>query len=152
MDEITNNEYGIDESFLSKYLTFSVGDEVYGIETQHIDDIQKIMPVTDLPGMPHYIKGVINLRSKIVPVIDIRLRFGKESVEYNDRTCIIVVDIDSMQVGIIVDTVVGVPNISEDDIMPPPRDLNHNDYVKGIGKLSVGVVLLLDCFKLINDL
>lgn len=100
-----------------------------------------------------YIKGIINLRGKIIPVLDVRLRFKKEPKEYNDRTCVIVVDIKDVSIGLIVDNVSEVITIPEEGMVEPPqmnKGLN-NRYIKKIGKIENDVKLLLDCEKLITD-
>jgi len=83
-----------------KYLTFIIGKEVYGIEIKYVMEIIGMQQITEVPELPEYIKGIINLRGKIIPVLDVRLRFKKEPMEYNDRTCIIVVDIKDVSVGL----------------------------------------------------
>jgi purine-binding chemotaxis protein CheW len=116
-------------------------------------EIIGIQPITEVPELPHYIKGIINLRGKIIPVMDVRLRFKKEANEYNDRTCIIVIDVKDIFIGLIVDAVSDVLDISSQDIVPPPEvnANSHSKYIKGIGKVGSDVKLLLDCEKLIND-
>lgn len=136
-----------------RFLTFSIGKEVYGIEIKYVTEIINIQKITDIPELPDYIQGIINLRGKIIPVLDVRLRFKKESKEYSDRTCIIVVDIEDISVGLIVDSVAEVTTIAENDIVPPP-DVNtgfSNRYIKGIGKVGDEVKLLLDCTRLLTD-
>jgi len=136
-----------------KFLTFSVGKESYGIEIKFVTEIIGIQDITEVPELPNYVRGIINLRGKIIPVIDVRLRFRKESKEYNDRTCIVVIDIKEISVGLIVDNVAEVINIEDSNIVPPP-DIKtgfHNRYVRGIGKVGNQVKLLLDCDKLLND-
>ncbi|MCX7615117.1 MAG: chemotaxis protein CheW, partial [Clostridiales bacterium] len=88
-----------------KYLTFLVGTEYFGIEISQVEEIIGIQDITHIPELPGYIKGVINLRGKIVPVMDVRIRFKKEPLKYNDRTCIIIVDIRGIEIGLIVDSV-----------------------------------------------
>lgn len=136
-----------------KFLTFSVGKEAYGIEIKHVTEIIGIQEVTEVPELPNYVKGIINLRGKIIPVIDVRLRFKKDSKEYNARTCIVVIDIKEISVGLIVDNVAEVINIEEDNIVPPPEVKTgfHNKYVRGIGKIGNNVKLLIDCDKLLNE-
>jgi len=135
-----------------KYLTFVLDNESYGIGINNITEIIGIQPITSIPELPDYIKGIINLRGKIIPVMDVRLRFKKLPREYNDRTCIIVVDINDLSIGLIVDSVSEVLRILDQDIVPPPN-LNKisNKYIKGIGKIDKEVKLILDCDKLIND-
>ncbi|NMM62310.1 purine-binding chemotaxis protein CheW [Clostridium sp. P21] len=136
-----------------RFLTFSVGKESYGIEIKYVKEIIGIQEITEVPELPDYVKGIINLRGKIIPVMDVRLRFKKEPKEYNDRTCIIVIDVDEISIGLIVDNVSEVLTIEEENIVPPP-DLKtgfHNRYVKGIGKVGSEVKLLLDCDKVLSD-
>ncbi len=136
-----------------KFLTFSMGKEDYGIEIRYVTEIIGIQAITEVPEMPDYVKGIINLRGKIIPVMDVRLRFKKEEIQYNDRTCVIVIDIKDLSVGLIVDTVSEVLSIEEQDIVPPPEMSKgfHNKYIKGIGKVGSDVKLILDCDKLLND-
>ncbi|ABN52044.1 MAG TPA: chemotaxis protein CheW [Hungateiclostridium thermocellum] len=136
-----------------KYLTFIIGKEVYGIEIKYVTEIIGMQQITEVPELPEYIKGIINLRGKIIPVLDVRLRFKKEPMEYNDRTCIIVVDIKDVSVGLIVDSVAEVVSIPEENIVPPPEANTgfNNRYIKQIGKVGDEVKLLLDCNKLLND-
>ncbi len=136
-----------------KYLTFSIGNEQYGIEIKYITEIIRIQEITEIPDQPEYIRGVINLRGKIIPTMDVRIRFNKELREYDDRTCIVVVDIMDISVGVIVDRVLEVIRISDESISLPPNFNSdfQNRYIKGIGKTENNVVILLDCNKLLND-
>ena len=150
LDEIMEDS---EDTQKGKFLTFSVGKESYGIEIKFVKEIIGVQDITEVPELPDYVRGVINLRGKIIPVIDVRLRFRKEPKEYNDRTCIVVIDIKEISVGLIVDNVAEVINIDDSNIVPPP-DLKtgfHNRYVKGIGKVGKEVKLLLDCEKLLNE-
>ena len=105
--------------------------------------------------MADYIKGLINLRGKIIPVIDVRIRFKQEPAEYNDRTCIIVINVKDTVVGLIVEKVAEVVEIKQEDVLPSPSigndDKSQNKYVYGIGKVGDSVKLLLDPDKLIKD-
>ncbi|MGB3366951.1 MAG: chemotaxis protein CheW, partial [Acidaminobacteraceae bacterium] len=104
-----------------KYLTFSIGKENYGLEIKYVIDIIGIQSITEIPDQPYYIKGVINLRGKIIPTMDIRMRFNKDYREYDDRTCIIVVEISDLSVGIIVDRVLEVIEIENENISLAPK-------------------------------
>ena len=143
----------LEDTQKDKFLTFTIGRGEYGIEIRFVTEIIGIQAITEVPELPDYIKGIINLRGKIIPVMDVRLRFKKEAMEYNDRTCIIVIDIKDISIGLIVDTVSEVMSIAEQDIVPPPDAKTgfHNRYVKGIGKIGNSVKLLLNCDKLLND-
>lgn len=152
-EEIVENIGILEDTQKGKYLTFTIGNEDYGIEISYVTEIIGIQEITQIPELPNYLKGIINLRGKIIPVMDVRLRFKKESIEYNDRTCIIVIDIKNISIGLIVDTVSEVSNIEEENIVPPP-DIKtgfHNRYVKGIGKIDEQVKLLLDCEKILSE-
>lgn len=136
-----------------RYLTFQLGKEFYGIEIRYVTEIIGIQPITEVPELPDYVKGIINLRGKIIPVMDVRLRFKKEPREYNDRTCVIVVDIKDISIGLIVDTVSEVISIPDENIVEPPQ-MNrgfNNRYIKHIGKVGNEVKLLLDCEKLLTE-
>lgn len=135
-----------------KFLTFSLGNECYGLEISHVTEIIGIQPITGIPELPNYVKGIINLRGKIIPVMDVRLRFKKPFQEYNDRTCVIVIDIKNISIGLIVDSVSEVLAIPDSNIVPPP-DMKavQNKYIKGIGKVENEIKLLLDCEKLISE-
>jgi purine-binding chemotaxis protein CheW len=135
-----------------KFLTFSIGSEFYGIEIKYVTEIIGIQAITEVPELPEYIRGIINLRGKIIPVMDVRLRFKKPSKDYNDRTCVIVIDMRDVSIGLIVDSVSEVISIADNDIVPPPDvSRNGNKYIKGIGKVGNDVKLLLDCDKLLNE-
>lgn len=135
-----------------KFLTFSLGSEYYGIDIMYVTEIVGIQPITVVPELPEFIKGIINLRGKIIPVMDARLKFKKEPKEYNDRTCIIVIDVLELSIGIIVDAVSEVLNISEDNIVPPPNiNSTGRKYIKSVGKSNDQVTLILDCEKLLNE-
>jgi purine-binding chemotaxis protein CheW len=134
-----------------RYLTFSLDSESYGISITNVIEIIGIQPVTEMPGLPGYIKGVINLRGRIIPVIDARLRFNKALREYNDRTCIIIVELRDNLIGLIVDHVSEVLTIPDSEIVEPPNiNKNINRYINGIGKVDSEVKLLLDLEKFIS--
>lgn len=139
----------------SKYMTFKSGNEYFGLKIQYVNEIIQIQAITMVPETEEYIKGLINLRGKIVPVIDVRLRFGQETFEYNDRTCIIVIQVRDMMVGLIVEKIADVVEIKDSDILPPPTisraDQGNRKYIYGIGKVGGAVKLLLDPDKLLSD-
>lgn len=138
-----------------KYMTFKSGNEYFGLEIQYVNEIIQFQTITAIPETEDYIKGLINLRGKVIPVVDVRLRFKQEPFEYNDRTCIIVINVKSMMVGLIVEKIAEVVEIKEENILPPPNigraDKSHHKYVYGIGKVGNAVKLLLDPDKLLND-
>ncbi len=139
-----------------KYLTFSMADEEYGIGILKIKEIIGMMAITTVPQTPEFVKGVINLRGKVIPVMDLRLRFGMEAIDYTERTCIIVVEIESqagiIQIGIVVDSVSEVLSIKGEDIEDAPTfgtKLN-TEYILGMAKMEGGVKILLDIDKVLN--
>jgi len=133
-------------------LIFTIDKEEYGIQIKHVIEIIGIQTITPIPDLPPYVKGVINLRGKIIPVMDVRIRFKKPIREYDDRTCIIVIEIMDTLVGLVIDRVSEVINISEQEIAPPPQISNtNNKYIEGIGKVGNKVKLLLDCHKLLSE-
>jgi len=142
-----------------KYLTFLSADEEYGIPIQKVKEIIGIMDITHLPRAPEFIKGVINLRGKIIPVIDLRLTLELDSRSYNERTCIIVIEVDTgeikRQIGIIVDIVSEVATIQSGDVDPPPeyRTQAAENFLLGIGKVKGRgkVILLLNIDKLFKN-
>lgn len=137
------------------YMTFKSGEEYFGLKIEYVSEIVQFQAITEIPGTEDYIKGLINLRGKVIPVIDVRLRFHQEPFEYDDRTCIIVLNVNDMLVGLIVEKIAEVVDIREENILPPPklsrRDKQQNKYVYGIGKVGDYVKLLLDPDKLLND-
>lgn len=154
MAELDNQELWEEEDTQKdKFLTFSLGNEFYGIEIRFVTEIVGMQPITEVPELPEYIRGIINLRGKIIPVMDVRLRFKKPLREYNDRTCIIVIDVKDIAIGLIIDSVSEVISIPEADIVIPPGASQglSNKYIKGIGKVGNEVKLILDCDKLLND-
>ncbi len=142
-----------EDSQKDKYLTFRMGDEVYGIEIAYVTEIVGIQKITAVPDMPPFVKGVINLRGQVIPVIDIRLRFRLAARDYDDRTCVVVVDINSSSIGLIVDTVNEVANIPADHVSPPPKvhSTTAGRYIKGMGKVDDSVKILLDVQKLLLE-
>ena len=139
-----------------KYLTFTLADEEYGIGILKVKEIIGMMAITSVPRTPDFVKGVINLRGKVIPVIDLRLKFGMPAIDYTDRTCIIVVEIDAddmtIQIGIVVDSVSEVLNIKEEEIENAPSfgtSINM-DYILGMAKIDSGVKILLDIDKVLS--
>lgn len=152
--DIINTEMFDDgDTLKGKYLTFFIDNVTYAIEIKFVTEIIGIQPITEIPELPSYVKGIINLRGKIVPVMDVRLRFKKDQLEYNDRTCIVVVDVNNISLGLIVDNVSEVVKISDDNIVPPPESNTgaDNKYIKAIGKVDNKVNLILSCEKLMSD-
>jgi purine-binding chemotaxis protein CheW len=139
-----------------KYLTFTLAEEEYGIGILKIKEIIGMMPITPVPQTPEFVKGVINLRGKVIPVVDLRLRFGMEEIGYTERTCIIVVEISgdtgTVQTGIVVDSVSEVMNMKGGDIEDSPSFGSNldTDYILGMAKMEGGVKILLDIDKVLS--
>jgi purine-binding chemotaxis protein CheW len=135
-----------------KFLTFFLAGEEYGIEILKVHEIIKMMPVTPVPRTPAFIKGVINLRGKIIPIVDLRLKLGMDTKEQTDETCTIVVQAGDLQIGIIVDKVSEVLDIAAGDIddVPSFGGNVNSDYILGIGKTEGKVKLLLDIDKVLS--
>lgn len=152
MSEEIQEEQMEEDTQKGKYLTFNLDQEVYGIEIRLVTEIIGIQPITEVPEVPEYVKGIINLRGKIIPVMDMRLRFKKEPRVYTDRTCVIVIETREILLGLIVDGVADVLTIAEESIVLPPeiKSSNHK-YIRGIGKVGEDVKLILDCDKIFNE-
>lgn len=139
-----------------KYLTFSLQKEEYGIGILKVKEIIGMMPITSVPRTPGFVKGVINLRGKVIPVIDLRSKFGMESISYTERTCIIVVEIDNeditVLIGIVVDSVSEVLNIRAEEIEDAPAFGTHlnTEYIMGMAKMDGGVKILLNIDRVLS--
>ena len=140
-----------------KYLTFSLAGEEYGIGILKIKEIIGMMPITSVPQTPDFIKGVVNLRGKVIPVMDLRLRFGMPANAYSERTCIIVVEIDgpegTVQVGVVVDAVSEVLNIKAEEIEATPAfgTRFNTDFILGMAKMNGGIKILLDINRVLSS-
>jgi purine-binding chemotaxis protein CheW len=135
-----------------KFLTFEIGAETYGIDILFVTEIVGLQPITVLPELPAYMKGIINLRGRIIPVMDVRLRFKQAARDYTERTCIIIVNSGVINLGLIVDAVAEVITIPEQNVVAPPslQGETANRYIKAIGKVDDQVKLLLDCERLLT--
>lgn len=142
---------------LSKYLTFQLDEQEYGIGILQVKEINGLMEVTSVPRTPDFVKGVINLRGKVIPVIDLRLKFGMDEIESTERTCIIVVELNSkdgkVQMGLIVDAVSEVLNIRQTDIEDAPAFDQSVDvsFIMGMAKVDDQVKILLDIDQVLCD-
>lgn len=153
--EVLNDDYDEDDEDTQKdkFLTFQVGNEEFGIEIRHVTEIIGLQKITDVPDMPNFIRGVINLRGKVIPVMDVRSRFKLESREYDDRTCIVVVNINDNAVGLVVDRVSEVADIPESQVEPPAQigQDTASRYIQGMGKIGEEVKILLDVDRLLYE-
>ena len=141
-----------------KYLTFALAGEEYGLPVLKVREIMKIMDITSVPQAPHHVKGVINLRGKVIPVVDLRLKFGFASQEYDERTCIIVVEValqtSKVMMGVVVDAVSEVLTITVDEIEPTPDFGEHvnTEFMKGVAKVKGKVKFLLDLDRIFGGI
>lgn len=133
------------------FLTFHIGQEDFGIDIGDVIEIVGIQKITEIPDMPDYIRGVINLRGKVISVMDVRLRFNMEQREYDDRTCVIVVTVGDLTVGLLVDRVNEVVEIAERQIEAAPPTRSDDSYIKGLGKIGTEVKILLDVASLVKN-
>ena len=147
-----NNVY-VEEVSTEKYLTFFIEEELFAIPSSQVVEIIRMQPITFIPKLPKFIIGVINLRGKIVPLIDLRLKFKKEFREYDDQTSIIVAEVNEMNVGLIVDKVNDVADISSNQISNAPKFSKNSavGFVKKIATLNNNAIMLLDIEKILND-
>jgi purine-binding chemotaxis protein CheW len=153
-DELLADDDENEDTQANKYLFFRIGKESYGIGIKHVIEIIELQPISVVPDMPAYVKGVINLRGKVIPIVDLRLRFEMDEREYDNRTCIIVTEVDRILVGCLVDTVEEVMEIPEKDIEPPPqfRTTSGRDrYISGMGKAGDAIKILIDVEKIVRD-
>jgi purine-binding chemotaxis protein CheW len=136
-----------------KYLTFQLGDEEYGIEIRHVTEVVGLQKITSVPDMPDFVKGVINLRGQVIPVMDVRARFHMELRDYDDRTCVIVVNVADTAIGLVVDEVQEVMDVPESQVEPPPKvsRTRGSRFIQGMGKVGDDVKILLDVDKLLHE-
>jgi purine-binding chemotaxis protein CheW len=144
------------ETQTGKYLTFLTGGEGYGLPVLKVREIMKVMEITSVPQVPAYVRGVINLRGKVIPVVDLRLKFGMPACDATDQTCIIVVEAAAADrkamMGLLVDGVSEVLNIQAAEIEQPPAfgDSVRTDYMQGVAKVKGTVKILLDIDRVLT--
>jgi purine-binding chemotaxis protein CheW len=151
--ELLEDEDENEDTQEDKFLTFVLADEEYGIEIRYVTEIIGMQKITEVPDVPPYIRGVINLRGKVIPVMDVRLRFGLPERPYDDRTCIVVINVAEQAVGLIVDRVSEVLDIPKSEIEPPPqvKKGSGSRFIEGLGKVGDTVKILLNAEKLLFD-
>jgi len=154
--DVVEQETGADSGVVvegGKFLTFFLGDEEYAIEILKVQEIIGLMKITPVPRMPDYIRGVLNLRGKIVPVMNLRTRFGLEEIEDTDETCIIVIQHEEYLMGVLVDKVSEVVDISTSDIeeVPSVGAGEQSEYLSGIGKIDDSVKMIIEVHKVLFD-
>ncbi|MCX7682132.1 MAG: chemotaxis protein CheW [Anaerolineae bacterium] len=153
MAERENNLFAIGESedIENLYLTFTLEDEEYGINIANVVEIVNVQRISEIPDVPPYIRGVINLRGRVIPIMDVRMRFGLPARPYTERTPVIVVELDGVPTGLVVDQVTDVVSISQENIVPPRRwNEGGASVVKGLGKHNDGVSIILDLTQLLG--
>jgi purine-binding chemotaxis protein CheW len=149
----TEDDRSFEHDLAGKYLTFLLKEELYGITIRPIDDIIEMQDYTKVPQTADYVRGVINLRGSVIPIIDLREKFGMETTEYDRETCIVVVTIDDFQTGLIVDEVREVAEFSDEQIDPAPS-MGHEveiQFVAGMGKSEDTVTILLDLERILEE-
>ena len=155
VEEINEDELDLNEEESTqenKFLTFYIGSEAYGVEIQKVMEIVEIQKITRVPETLSFVKGVMNLRGNVIPVMDLRLRFGMEETAYTNRTCVIIVTEMEVLVGLIIDSVSEVMEILNKNIDPIlERQNGVNQFVKGIGKANNQIKMLIDLKKLLFD-
>ena len=147
-----NNEEIFDNKVDDLYMLFMINNQKYALSSKYITEIIEILPITKVPFLPDYMKGIINLRSTIIPVMDARMRFGMNPIEYNERTCIIIIENDINKIGLIVDAVNEVLTIPSEKIMEATSEKEDikNSFVNGISQINKEIQLILDCDSLVN--
>jgi len=150
MEKFNDDEELDEDTQKDKFLTFLVDDEDYGIEIGSVIEIVSVTKITKVPDVPDHIKGVINLRGNVIPVIDVRKRFNIAEKAYDERTCIIVIDVEKSQFGLIVDLVNEVVVIKEDMMSNPPQTGKNTNCISSLGKVGDSVKIILDVKKIIE--
>ena len=148
----SDDSRSFDHELAGKYLTFSLGEEHYGLPIKPINDIIELQDYTEIPQTADYVRGVINLRGTVIPVIDLREKFGLPTTEYDEKTCIVVVNIENIQTGLIIDRVEEVREFSDKEIDPSPKMSSEIqvEFIAGIGKKEEEVYILLDIDRIIK--
>lgn len=152
MDTSKTNIDIIENKIEDLYMTFIINNQKYALSSEYIIEIIEMLPITKVPFLPKCIKGIINLRSTIIPVMDTRMRFDLEPIEYNERTCIIIIENNENKIGLIVDAVNEVINILPEQSMKTnsnKQDIKQN-FIKGISEINNEVQLILDCDELVK--
>ena len=149
---MNNNEEILDSKIDDLYMVFVINNQKYALSSKYITEIIEILPITKVPFLPEYMKGIINLRSTIIPVMDARMRFGMEPIEYSERTCIIIIENEANKIGLIVDAVNEVLTIPPKQIMESTKEKNDlkESFVNGISQINKDIQLILDCDSLVN--
>lgn len=150
---LEEEEQDTEDTMHGKFLVFYLDEQEFAIAIRYVVDIINVQPVTRVPNTPDFVLGITNLRGKVIPIIDVRTRFGKAMKEHNDRTCIIVLEERGATVGMVIDSVSEVITLEDEDISPPPRLNNGIDarFIEGVGKTENGIKLILNCLAVLDD-
>ncbi len=142
-----------DDDLKGKILTFNVGDQRYGIEIVYTIEIIGMQHITRVPGVPYYIKGILNSRGKVVPAIDVSMKFGKEPKPYDDRTSIILIQVNDLSIALIVESIEEVITITDENLTSVPEfsQINSNKFVKYLANVNNQINIVLDCEQLFSD-
>lgn len=151
--EKQGKQLGVGAEELLQLVSFNIGTEEFGVDILKVQEINRMVEITRVPQAPHYVEGVINLRGKVIPIIDLRKRFGLEVKEYDKNTRIVVVDINGNIMGMVVDSVSEVLRIPRNTIEPPPRIVTgiNTEYINGVAKLEDRLLIFLDLSKVIDE-
>ena len=147
----TNDEI-IENKIDDLYMVFVINNQKYALSSKYIIEIIEMLPITKVPFLPKYMKGIINLRSTIIPVMDARMRFDMDPIDYNERTCIIIIENNMDKIGLIVDAVNEVINISPNQSMKmnSNKEENKQNFIKGVSEINNEIQLILDCDSLVE--
>jgi purine-binding chemotaxis protein CheW len=151
-DDFLYDDEDDEDTLKDKYLTFRLAGEDYGLEVRVITEIVTMQKITEVPDLPAFVRGVINLRGQVIPVIDLRMRFGLEARPYDDRTCMVVSRVDDSPVGLVVDAVNETCDIPASSVSTPPQIAKGaaSRFVQGLGRVDDKVVILLNADKLLG--
>ncbi len=149
---MNNNGEFLDNKVDNLYMLFMINNQKYALSSKYITEIIEILPITKVPFLPYYIKGIINLRSTIIPVMDARMRFDMNPIEYSERTCVVIIENDTNKIGLIVDEVNEVLTIPSEKIMEviSYKDDINNSFVSGISQINNEIQLILDYDSLVS--
>ena len=155
LEDVYDDEDEFDDAHRNLFMTFRIGEQDYGIEILDVNEIVGLQTITEVPDVPGFVKGMINLRGNVIPVVDVRLRFGMEEREYDPRTCVVVVTVGDATVGLVVDRVNEVGTFPPESISPPPDQPGEraarSDFISGLGKQGDHVTILLDTARLLQQ-
>ncbi len=152
MNENVTMNTDVIEELSNRYLLFRIDEAYYGLSLTSVREIIQVPKITDIPGTPEYVKGIINLRGGVVPVIDVRLKFAMQEREYDSQTCIVVLDVHDTSVGLIVDRVSEVVTVEQSQLVAPP-DMGDvvSNYLDSVSEIDDKIVLNIDCVKFLEQ-